>query len=192
MYRPALRTPPASLLLVVLGLALPFAAWLLYCRPAPPPAQPQQVVPVRVRNWSVAFAPGEDCEAALVEAVGQAGKSVYVRADDIVSPAVAQALVNAKAKGRTVAVLLGRRDGPGPSSQLPFLKREKVTALAEPRNAQVRTCFAVIDEELLAVGGLSDADDECCLLVRDKDLAARYLLSWTRRRDALASAQGLN
>lgn len=182
-------------LVVILTAPLAFAIGYFW-QPAPLPALPSLPAPPppppAPRNWTVRLPPdyGEDL---AVEALTQARREVRVRADDVAGVAVAQALVDAKARGRDVAVLLCRRDGPGPSSQLPFLAREKVKVTVSGKATSARHCYAVVDQELVVLGGLSGEDgDDGCLVVRDAALAGRYLADWQRRQDRLTAALGLN
>jgi hypothetical protein len=188
-YKPP--TAVAVLFAVAVALAVLWSLGVKVAQRPPPPPERPPVVSVQVRTWTSCLPP-DDPEAFVVEVLRQARKTVHVRADDVASPAIAQALVDARARGCVVKALLCRRDGPGPSSQLPFLRREQVEALAL-KQTSTRHCYAVVDAELLLLGGLSGEDaDDSCLVIRDRDLALRYQADWQRQRDQLAAARGLN
>jgi phosphatidylserine/phosphatidylglycerophosphate/cardiolipin synthase-like enzyme len=151
--------------------------------------QQQQVMPVQVRNWAVAYSPKGGCTDLVTSVLAEAKKSVYVQAYSFTSPTIAQALVDAKKRGVHVEIILDKGSATTHDSQAPFVARERVPLFIDGKHTIAHNKVMVIDEQLVITGSFNftvaaeEHNAENCLLIHDPDLAARYLINWHAHRD---------
>ncbi len=174
----------ASLLLACLALwAVP--AWAR----APLPA---------TGSIELAFTPWDDAEGAIIKALLQARRAIHVQAYLFTSRALARALIEAKQRGVTVAVLADREMlVKGENSQIPRLAEAGIPIWLESRYAVAHNKIILIDpreaDATVITGSYNFTysaqarNAENLLILRGNPaLALAYLENWQRHRDEAA------
>ena len=119
---------------------------------------------------------------AVVEAIGRARKSVRVQTVALISPPIAQALVEAHQRGVSVKVIVGGKAATGHAA-VPSLARSGIAVLSDRAHVPVGG-MAVIDRQVVLTGAFSFATGadsgraENLLVISDSSLAARYAENW--------------
>lgn len=109
---------------------------------------------------TVYFAPPDPLVQHVVEAIGEARRSIDLAVRDISSPAIAQALLNAAEQGVAIRLVTDRYSAEGPRmpgqapSQVPALQAAgiPVIILGEPFQRTMHHKFALFDGARLWVG----------------------------------------
>lgn len=136
------------------------------------------------RNWQVYFSPGGGATEAIVQALGQAQKSVYVQAYSFTSPPIAKALTQAHGRGVTMGVILDKSNATDKYSVADFLVQAGIPTFIDSARGIAHNKVMVIDEHLVITGSFNftraaERDNaENLLVIDDAELAARYLENW--------------
>ncbi|MEW6657354.1 MAG: phospholipase D family protein [Thermodesulfobacteriota bacterium] len=144
------------------------------------------------------FSPGGGATAAVVQALGQAQRSVYVQAYTFTSPPVAKALTQAHRRGVTVAVILDKSNLKDKYSVADFLVHADVPTYIDSAHGISHNKVMVIDERLVITGSFNftraaERDNaENLLLIEDAELASRYLENWRKHAAHSEKYQGKN
>jgi phosphatidylserine/phosphatidylglycerophosphate/cardiolipin synthase-like enzyme len=151
----------------------------------------------------VHFTPWDDAEGALLRAIGEARKAIYVQAFLLTSRSIGRALLDAQRRGVDVAVLADREMvAKGDNSQIPKLAEGGIPVWLEVRYQSAHNKIVLIDPEeahpIVVTGSYNFTfsaqarNAENLLILRDNAPLARvYLANWRRHRgDALAYAEG--
>ena len=153
----------------------------------------------------VAFSPWDDAEGAVLHAVKEAHKAIYVQAYLLTSRALAKALIDAQERGVVVQVLADREmTRTGGRSLIPQLAAAGVTVRLEVRYAAAHNKIVLVDPEeaepVVLTGSYNYTwsaqarNAENLLILRgNKALAAAYLNNWRRHHaDALPYPEGMS
>lgn len=148
-----------------------------------PPPPPLTAPP----NVTVHFAPGPDCEAEIVARLAGARKSVRVLAYSFTSGPIARALLEARARGVDVAVVMDKDEGPGRGSQLAALRAGGVSVALDAIHPIMHDKVVVVDEATVLAGSYNfsaqaSRNAENLLTVESPLVAARYLADWARHK----------
>ncbi|MBK7665446.1 MAG: phospholipase D family protein [Sterolibacteriaceae bacterium] len=143
----------------------------------------------------VAFSPWDDAQAALLRAIDDARREIYVQSFLFTSRALAFSLQQASQRGVRVEVLadagMNRRSDNG--SQIPLLASSGITVAIETEYANAHNKVILIDpqsEHCAVVTGsynftwsARNRNAENLLILRgNRQLAAAYLDNWKRHR----------
>jgi phosphatidylserine/phosphatidylglycerophosphate/cardiolipin synthase-like enzyme len=126
------------------------------------------------------FAPIDPITEKIIEQIDSAQTDVQVLAFAFTSDAIAQALVNARARGVHVRVVMERRNTKGTGSQFAMLREANIDALADGNCFVMHHKVMVIDGEHTITGSFNFTDaaqeqnDENVLLIHDRSLTALY------------------
>jgi len=162
---------------------------------AVPPAQPFPAA----GTVQVAFAPWEDAEGLVIEAIADAQRQILVQAFSFTSRRIAQALIAAHRRGVEVLVTADREQtATGAGNRIRELVAAGVPVWLETRYAAAHSKVMVIDagtrESAVVTGsfnwtaGAQRLNAENVLVLRrNRDLAQAYEANW-RRHQAQASA----
>lgn len=146
----------------------------------------------------LAFTPGDDAEGAIIHAIGEARKAIYVQAYLFTSRSLAHALIDAARRGIRVEVLADRdMTAKGENSLIPQLAEAGIPVALETRYAAAHNKIIVIDplETTAAVitgsynftHSAQARNAENLLILRGNPLLARaYLDNWQRHRGEAA------
>jgi phosphatidylserine/phosphatidylglycerophosphate/cardiolipin synthase-like enzyme len=148
----------------------------------PANARRVQRLPITVSHATVRamFAPVDPITEKIIEQIDSAQTDVQVLAFAFTSDAIAQALVNARARGVHVRVVMERRNTKGTGSQFAMLRDANIDALADGNCFVMHHKVMVIDGEHTITGSFNFTDaaqeqnDENVLLIHDRSLAALY------------------
>jgi phosphatidylserine/phosphatidylglycerophosphate/cardiolipin synthase-like enzyme len=175
------------------------AAWLLAV-----PSLAAGPVPA-TGTVEVAFSPWDDAEGAVLHAVKEARKAIYVQAYLLTSRVLAKALIDAKERGVAVEVLADREmTRTGENSLIPQLATAGIPVRLEVRYAAAHNKVLLIDPEEAESAVLTGSynytwsaqarNAENLLILRgNKALATAYLNNWRRHRaDALPYPEGMS
>ncbi len=151
----------------------------------------------------VLFTPWDDAEGAIIRALDEARQSVHVQAFLITSRPIAQALLNAQARGVAVEVLAdSEQERKGKNSQIPKLAASGIPVWRETRYASAHNKVILIDA-LAAHGSVITGsynytwsaqarNAENLLILRGNPALLRsYLDNWQRHRDGATKIDGL-
>lgn len=153
----------------------------------------------------VAFTPWDDAEGAVLRAIGESRKAIYVQAYLITSRTLARALIDARQRGVAVEILTDREMlKNGDNSQIPKLAAAGIPVRLEARYAAAHNKILLIDPEEPACAVVTGSynftwsaqarNAENLLILRGNPaLAGAYLTNWRRHRDeALPYPEGLS
>ena len=132
----------------------------------------------------VYFSPEGGATEAIVQALGQAQKSVYVQAYSFTSSPIAKALVQAYKRGVEVAVILDKSNRTDKYSAADFLLNAGIPTYIDAAHAIAHNKVMVIDERVVITGSFNftraaeTKNAENLLVIDDPMLAARYLENW--------------
>jgi phosphatidylserine/phosphatidylglycerophosphate/cardiolipin synthase-like enzyme len=152
---------------LVAAVSLVAVGWLLR------PADAGRAVEVR-------FSPKGGCTDAVVREIAAARRSVLVQAYSLSSPAIASALVDARARGVDVRVLLDKSARGDKASLLEPLERAGVVTAVDDKHALANSKVMLIDEAVVLTGSFNnpkaaESDNvENLVIIRDRAVAARY------------------
>jgi len=146
----------------------------------------------------VAFAPWEDAEGLVVEAIGEAQRQILVQAFSFTSRRIAQALIGARRRGVEVLVTADREQAvAGDGSRLRDLAAAGIPVWLESRYAAAHNKVMIIDagtrDSAVITGSFNWTTgaqrrnaENVLVLRRNRDLANAYEANW-RRHQAQAS-----
>ena len=152
----------------------------------------------------VLFTPWDDAEGAIVRALGEARQSIHVQAYLLTSRSIANALLEARARGVAVEILADREMvTKGDNSLIPKLAAEGIPVWLETRYAIAHNKVLLIDaldaHGFVITGSYNFSwsaqarNAENLLILRDNPaLVRRYLDNWQRHRDDAEKMSGAN
>ena len=103
----------------------------------------------------VAFSPGGGATAAVERAIREAGRSVRVAAYGFTSRPIAQALVEAHARGIDVRAVLDKSNARGRRSAAPLLVAAGIPVRIDSRHAIMHDKFVVVDGATVETGSFN-------------------------------------
>jgi phosphatidylserine/phosphatidylglycerophosphate/cardiolipin synthase-like enzyme len=135
----------------------------------------------------VCFTPGGPCTDLLVATLAKAKQQVLVQAYQLTAQPIAQALINAKARGIDVDVILDKSQLHQRSAMTCQLLAHGIPVLIDKKPAIAHNKVMVIDENEVVTGSFNFSDNaqyhnaENMLVIHDKVLAEEYLQNWKQR-----------
>ncbi len=132
----------------------------------------------------VYFSPAGGCTEAIVRELGRAKKSIYVQAYSFTSAPIAAALVEAHKRGVHVEVVLDKGQRTEKYSSADFVSRAGIPTFIDAKHAIAHNKVMVIDEAVVITGSFNftkaaeEKNAENLLVIRDTELAAKYLANW--------------
>jgi len=132
----------------------------------------------------VLFSPQGGCTEAIVSAVNDAKKSVFVQAYSFTSAPIAKAIVDAHKRGVEVRVILDKSQRTERYSSADFLANAGVPVAIDAKHAIAHNKIIILDGLTVITGSFNfskaaeEKNAENLLLITDAALAARYLENW--------------
>jgi phosphatidylserine/phosphatidylglycerophosphate/cardiolipin synthase-like enzyme len=120
----------------------------------PAPAPSATATPSAV---SVCFTPGGNCTEGIVQALGDAKRTIFVQAYSFTSAPLAKALLEAHKRGVQVQVLLDKSQRSDKYSSADFLANQGVPTLIDANHAIAHHKVIVIDGEVVITGSFKCA-----------------------------------
>ena len=163
---------PLSLILIVL---LAGCATASIQPPAPAPC------PVIL---SVCFSPKGGCTDTIVQELDKAKGSILVQAYSFTSAPIAKALVAAPDRGSRVEIILAKSNLTAQYTSGPYVAKAGIPVKTDSAHDIAHNKIMIIDGEIVITGSFNftknaeDNNPENLLIIRDKDLAAKYIENW--------------
>ncbi len=135
-------------------------------------------------NWNVYFSPDGGAADAIVAELGKATNDVLVLAYSFASAPIAKALVAAHKRGVKITVILDKGQKTAKYSSADFIAHAGITTLIDGKHAIAHNKVMVIDGLVLITGSFNftkaaeEANAENLLIIRDKELAGKYIANW--------------
>jgi phosphatidylserine/phosphatidylglycerophosphate/cardiolipin synthase-like enzyme len=105
----------------------------------------------------VCFTPGGNCTEGIVQALGDAKRTIFVQAYSFTSAPLAKALLEAHKRGVQVQVLLDKSQRSDKYSSADFLANQGVPTLIDANHAIAHHKVIVIDGEVVITGSFKCA-----------------------------------
>lgn len=135
-------------------------------------------------TWDVYFSPRGGATFAIRQALDNAKSSVLVQAYSFTSAPIAEALVTAHRRGVKVKVLLDKSQKTEKYSSADFLANAGISVKIDAAHAIAHNKVMIIDREIVITGSFNftkaaeESNAENLLVIRDKELASRYIENW--------------
>jgi len=145
---------------------------------------PRAVVPIDQASCSVLFSPDGGCTEAVVDVLRAATNSVLVQAYSFTSPSISDALVEAKARGVDVRVVLDANESVSDYSVASKLSSGGVAVLADKAHAIAHNKVMIVDGAVVVTGSFNftrqaeQRNAENLLIIRSQEMAATYSENW--------------
>lgn len=145
-------------------------------QPQPPDAHPAPA------PLEVFFSPKGGIRDRIIREINLCRKSIDICVYSIDNGAVAQALKEAKSRGRTIRIITDASQAKGKYSEIGFLKQNgiPVTVTSGMNGGLMHDKFAIFDGTLLLTGsynwseGAEDKNRENAIFIRDAETIGRY------------------
>jgi phosphatidylserine/phosphatidylglycerophosphate/cardiolipin synthase-like enzyme len=132
----------------------------------------------------VFFSPNAGCTDAIVHELARAKTSVRIQAYSFTSAPIAKALVDAHKRGVKVAAILDKSQRSAKYTSASFLANSKIPTFIDDHHAIAHNKIMIIDKSTVITGSFNftkaaeEKNAENVLIIRDKDLAAKYTENW--------------
>jgi phosphatidylserine/phosphatidylglycerophosphate/cardiolipin synthase-like enzyme len=135
-------------------------------------------------EWSAHFSPNGGCEQAVASLIESAQVGVYMLAYGFTSEKIATALIERKALGLNVFVVLDKSDKTAKNSMLLALRRGNVDVSIDSKHAIAHNKVIIVDGEWVETGSFNytqaaeHSNSENCLIEHASDKAKLYMSNW--------------
>jgi phosphatidylserine/phosphatidylglycerophosphate/cardiolipin synthase-like enzyme len=139
-------------------------------------------------TWDVYFSPHGGATSAIIKILDQAKKSILVQAYSFTSAPIASALVRAHRRGVEVQVIVDKSQRTDRNLSIRFLTYPGVVTFVDAVHAIAHNKMMIIDDEIVITGSFNftkaaeERNAENLLIIRSKELAARFLANWSIHR----------
>lgn len=136
----------------------------------------------------VYFSPRGDCTEAIVREVSAAKSEILVQAYSFTSAPIAKSLIDAHKKGIKVQAILDKSQKKEKYTSATFLSNAGVAVLIDSAHAIAHNKIIIIDRETVITGSFNftraaeEKNAENLLIIRSRELAARYIANWNEHR----------
>lgn len=153
---------------------------------------PQELEAILDQNTtaSIAFSPRQGSTDLVIKTIQRANQYIYVAAYYFTSKPIAQALVDARARGVEVKVVLDRSQKNARGSLLDYFKQKGISVRINSKYKIMHNKFMVIDANTVQLGSFNytvsaeDKNAENVLVVNhDAKIVAAYLKQWHKLWD---------
>lgn len=131
------------------------------------------------------FFPGTGCTDNMVKALGSARWFINFEAYNVIPEAVVQALIDARARGVRVEVILAKaQKSADRNASADMLVKAGVKTYIDSKHVTARNSIVIIDESKVITGSfdLSKSSDDVTpdnlLIITDAAISAKYLENW--------------
>jgi phosphatidylserine/phosphatidylglycerophosphate/cardiolipin synthase-like enzyme len=156
--------------------------------PAPAPLASSPGTTTTPSAVTVCFTPGENCTGTIVQALGEAKRTIQAQAYSFTSAPIAKALLDAHKRGVKVQVILDKSQRSDKYSSADFLANQGVPVVIDANHAIAHNKVIIIDGEVVLTGSFNftkaaqERNAENLLMIRDPALAAQYTQNWEAHR----------
>ena len=147
---------------------------------------PIQISPNSVE---VFFSPQGGCTEAIVKTLDQAKSSVLIQAYSFTSAPIAKAVVDAYKRGVHTEVILDKSQRTEKYSSADFLAHAGIKVLIDDKHKIAHNKIMVIDSNTVITGSFNftkaaeEGNAENLLIIKCKDLAAKYTENWNKHAE---------
>jgi phosphatidylserine/phosphatidylglycerophosphate/cardiolipin synthase-like enzyme len=138
-------------------------------------------------TYEVIFSPSVQAEQAIIRFIQDAQKSVHVAAYAFTSRPIAQALLDARARGLDVRVVVDKSQASGRYSAATFLANHAMFVRVDGEYQLQHQKFVIVDGVSVETGSYNftasarDRNSENVIIIRNvPELAARYEANWEK------------
>jgi phosphatidylserine/phosphatidylglycerophosphate/cardiolipin synthase-like enzyme len=138
-------------------------------------------------TYEVAFSPSKQSEDVILRFITEAKRSVHVAAYSFTSKEIAQALLDAKARGVDVRVVVDRSQETGKYSAATFLANHAVSVRVDGEYQLQHQKIMVVDSASVETGSYNftasarDRNSENVIIIRNApELAGLYEVNWEK------------
>lgn len=153
-----------------------------------PAVLPAAEVVLRNVPVQVCFSPHGDCTRAIVKEIAAARSEVLVQAYSFTSAPIAKALLDAHKRGIKVTAILDKSQRKEKYTSATFLSNAGVPVLIDAAHAIAHNKIIIIDRETVVTGSFNftkaaeEKNAENLLVIKSRELAARYIANWNEHR----------
>jgi phosphatidylserine/phosphatidylglycerophosphate/cardiolipin synthase-like enzyme len=159
-------------------------------------AESPDKLPSQSISVSVYFSPKGGCTQAIAKELNSARSSILMQAYSFTSAPIAKALLEAHKRGVKVEVILDKGQLTEKYSSVTFLYNSGIPTRIDAAHAIAHNKVMIIDGEIVITGSFNftkaaeDKNAENLLVIRDKDLAEKYIGNWKVHAGHSESYQG--
>lgn len=129
------------------------------------------------------FAPGPDCEQAIVRELNAAKKTIRCQYYGFTDDDIRDALIAAADRHVDVRVILDRSNLSAKYSEGARIAAAKIPTLVDSKHPIAHNKIAIIDGETVVTGSWNASvsaskNAENVIVIRDKDIAEKYTANW--------------
>jgi phosphatidylserine/phosphatidylglycerophosphate/cardiolipin synthase-like enzyme len=144
--------------------------------------------PIQVSSSEIEvfFSPQGGCTEAIVDTLNRAKSSVLIQAYSFTSAPIAKAVVEAHRRGVQTEVILDKSQQSEKYSSADFLAHAGIRVLIDHEHEIAHNKIMVVDSNTVITGSFNftkaaeEHNAENLLVIRSKDLAARYTDNWNK------------
>lgn len=135
------------------------------------------------------FSPKGGCTEAIVKEISNAKSTIFVQAYSFTSAPIAKALIDAHKKGVKVEAILDKSQKKEKYTSATFLNNFCIPTYIDSKHAIAHNKIMIIDKEIIITGSFNftkaaeEKNAENLLILRNKELANRYLVNWNKHRE---------
>ena len=123
--------------------------------PTPAPAAPAPRATTTLSAVTVCFTPGGNCTDAIVQALGDAKRTILVQAYSFTSAPIAKALLDAHKRGVQVQVILDKSQRTEKYSSADFLANQEVPTKIDAVHSISHNKVMIIDGDIVITGSFN-------------------------------------
>lgn len=136
---------------------------------------------------NICFTPGQRCDIRIINAIDHAQRTIYVQAYQLTSWPIRDALVDAKARGVKIEIILDKSQNKGKYPASIFFRNMQIQVWIDKKVAIAHNKVMIIDDELVITGSYNysksaqERNAENVVFIKSKDIANEYLLNFNNR-----------
>lgn len=144
----------------------------------------------------ICFSPKGGCTEAIVKEISHAKSEIYVQAYSFTSVPIAKALVDAHKRGIKVEAILDKSQKKARYTSATFLNNAGIPTHIDSKHAIAHNKIMIIDKEIVITGSFNftkaaeEKNAENLLILKNKELANKYLVNWNKHREHSDSYSG--
>jgi phosphatidylserine/phosphatidylglycerophosphate/cardiolipin synthase-like enzyme len=137
----------------------------------------------------VYFSPHGGCTEAIVKEIENAKSSIFIQAYSFTSAPIAKALVEAHKRGINIKVILDKSQKSANYSSATFLSNSGIPTFIDSAHAIAHNKIIIIDKRVVIGGSFNftsaaeNKNAENLIILRSKEIAAKYQENWQQHRD---------
>ncbi len=134
------------------------------------------------------FSPRGECTQAITREISAARSEVLVQAYSFTSAPIAKSLLDAHKRGIKVAAILDKSQKKERYTSATFLSNAGIPVLIDAAHAIAHNKIIIIDRETVITGSFNftkaaeEKNAENLLIIRSRELAAKYIANWNEHR----------